>query len=51
MLTHQAPTMPKTLMKLPGFAHATMLLPQCPMMSSDHNNPGIGVVEEVMCDL
>ena len=46
----QAPTLPRTLTKLPGFAHATTLLPGYPMMSSDSNNPGIGVVEEVMCD-
>ena len=46
----QAPTLPRTLTKLPGFAHATTLLPGYPMMSSDSDNPGIGVVEEVMCD-
>lgn len=46
----QAPTLPRTLTKLPGFAHATTLLPGYPMMSSDSNNPGIGIVEEVMCD-
>lgn len=46
----QAPTLPPTLTKLPGFAHATSLLPGYPMMASDQNNPGIGVVEEVMCD-
>jgi len=46
----QAPTLPRTLTKLPGFAHATALLPGYPMMSSDQVNPGIGVVEEVMCD-
>lgn len=46
----QAPTLPRTLTKLPGFAHATALLPGYPMMSSDQVNPGVGIVEEVMCD-
>lgn len=48
----QAPTLPKTLTKLPGFAHATALLPGYPMISSssDEAAPGVGVVEEVMCD-
>lgn len=46
----QAPTLPPTLTKLPGFAHATALLPGYPMMSSDQVNPGVGIVEEVMCD-
>jgi signal transduction histidine kinase len=48
----QAPTLPKTLTKLPGFAHATTLLPGYPMISSSKNEvtPAVGVVEEVMCD-
>jgi signal transduction histidine kinase len=46
----QAPTLPKTLTILPGFAHATTLLPGYPMMSSDEVNPGVGFVEEVVCD-
>jgi signal transduction histidine kinase len=44
-----APTLPKILTKLPGFAHATTLLPGYPMISSDVN-PGVGVVEEMLCD-
>lgn len=47
----QAPTLPPTLTKLPGFAHANTLLPQYPMMASDQVNPGVGIVEEVMCDV
>lgn len=47
----QAPTLPKTLTKLPGFTHATTLLPGYPMISSTSEaNPGVGEVEEVMCD-
>jgi signal transduction histidine kinase len=46
----QAPTLPPTLTKLPGFANATALLPGYPMMSSDQVNPGVGIVEEVLCD-
>ena len=47
----QAPNIPRTLPNLPGFAHATSLLPGYPMISSsDELNPGVGVVEEVMCD-
>jgi signal transduction histidine kinase len=47
----QAPTLPKTLTKLPGFSHATSLLPAYPMLSSDEVKPGVGVVEEVLCDV
>lgn len=47
-----APTLPKTLTKLPGFAHATSLLPGYPMVSSsDERMAGIGAVEEVLCDV
>eukprot|EP00980_Cylindrotheca_fusiformis_P006568 scaffold1384_cov116-Cylindrotheca_fusiformis.AAC.46 len=49
--TGKAPTLPRTLTKLPGFAHATKLLPGYPMISSTAESiPGVGVVEEVMCD-
>jgi signal transduction histidine kinase len=44
-------SLPRTLTKLPGFAHATSLLPGYPMISSSAVEPGVGVVEEVMCDL
>ncbi|KAG7359294.1 histidine kinase [Nitzschia inconspicua] len=59
----QAPTLPKTLTKLPGFSHASALLPGYPMLSSWNNNnnnnsnnnnhqmPEVGVVEEVLCDI
>jgi signal transduction histidine kinase len=46
-----APTLPKTLTKLPGFAHATSLLPGYPMVSSSERMAGIGAVEEVLCDI
>jgi signal transduction histidine kinase len=47
-----APTLPKTLTKLPGFAHATSLLPGYPMVSaSNERMAGIGAVEEVLFDL
>jgi signal transduction histidine kinase len=47
-----APTLPKTLTKLPGFAHATSLLPGYPMVSSSNERmAGIGSVEEVLCDV
>jgi signal transduction histidine kinase len=46
----QAPTLPKTLTKLPGFSHASTLLPGYPMMSAAEEW-GVGAVEEVMCDL
>lgn len=47
-----APTLPRTLTKLPGFAHATSLLPGYPMVSSGVDKmAGIGAVEEVLCDL
>lgn len=44
----EAPHLPRTLTRLPGFEHATSLLPGYPMVSSD--SPGVGTVEEVMCD-
>ena len=46
-----APTLPRTLTTLPGFAHATSLLPDYPMVSSSQDEPSVGVVEEVLCDL
>jgi len=58
------PTMPKTLAKLPGFAHAQTLLPAYPFVSSSTSDAGVGAnggddggsstvgaVEEVMCDV
>lgn len=45
----EAPILPRTLTRLPGFEHATSLLPGYPMVSSDYS-PGVGSVEEVMCD-
>ena len=46
-----APTLPKALTALPGFAHATTLLPGYPMISSSTEGaPGVGEVEEVLCD-
>lgn len=45
-----APTLPRTLTKLPGFAHAATLLPGYPMVSAG-NEAGVGVVEEVLCDI
>jgi signal transduction histidine kinase len=49
----QAPTLPRTLTKLPGFSHASSLLPGYPMLSPNHNHmtPEVGVVEEVLCDI
>lgn len=44
----EAPRLPRTLTRLPGFQHATSLIPGYPMVSSD--SPGVGSVEEVMCD-
>ena len=50
------PTIPRTLTKLPGFAHAQSLLPAYPF-SSGGSSPSaagaaaVGTVEEVMCDL
>jgi signal transduction histidine kinase len=46
-----APSMPTTLTKLPGFAHATSLLPGYPMVSISGSEAGVGVVEEVLCDV
>jgi hypothetical protein len=49
--TGKAPTLPRALTKLRGFAHATTLLPGYPMISSSAESiPGVGIVEEVMCD-
>lgn len=45
-----APSLPRALTTLPGFAHATSLLPDYPMVSGGFD-AGVGVVEEVMCDL
>lgn len=47
------PALPKTLTKLPGFSHASSLLPGYPMLSSSSlpTEPGVGVVEEVLCDI
>jgi signal transduction histidine kinase len=47
----RAPTLPRTLTKLPGFAVASSLLPGYPMVSASSHQPGIGVVEEVFCDV
>ena len=48
----KAPQMPRTLTTLPGFADATTLLPGYPMVSSSGSDVmGIGVVEEVMCQV
>ena len=44
-----APTLPRTLTKLPGFAHAATLMPHYPMMTSFSEQPGVGTVEEVTC--
>lgn len=46
----QAPTLPKSLSKLPGFSSAPDLLPGYPMLPSA-TDPGVGVVEEVLCDI
>lgn len=46
-----APEIPLMLSKLPGFAHATSLLPGYPMVSMSGSEAGVGVVEEVLCDL
>ncbi len=45
-----APRLPTTLTTLPGFAHATSLLPDYPMVAGS-TEIGIGVVEEVLCDV
>jgi signal transduction histidine kinase len=47
----RAPTLPRTLTKLPGFAGASSLLPGYPMVSASSHQAGIGVVEEVFCDV
>ena len=46
----KAPTLPKTLTKLPGFSHAASLIPGYPMLNAQSVQPGVGVVEEVLCD-
>jgi signal transduction histidine kinase len=52
-----APEIPKLLTKLPGFAHATSLIPRYPMLSKSPDEQdgataaGVGVVEEVLCDV
>jgi signal transduction histidine kinase len=52
-----APEIPKLLTKLPGFAHATSLIPRYPMLSkppdeqNEATSAGVGVVEEVLCDV
>jgi len=58
-----APTLPNMLSKLPGFAAPSYLLPRYPMVSSttsknsteggegDLAGVGVGVVEEVLCDV
>ncbi|GKY95092.1 hypothetical protein MPSEU_000473200 [Mayamaea pseudoterrestris] len=43
-------TLPNVLNKLPGFAHASTLIPNYPMVSGS-TNAGIGAVEEVFCDV
>ena len=46
-----APLLPKILTKLPGFAHATSLIPGYPMVSSSSDSDSaVGEAEEVMCD-
>ena len=45
-----APKLPRTLTTLPGFAHAASLLPGYPMVSSG-SEAGVGVVEDVWCDV
>lgn len=49
----QAPTLPRVLTKLPGFSHASTLLPGYPMLSPNDqaSSPGVGAVEEVLCDI
>ena len=55
--TGVAPTLPKLLTKLPGFAAPNLLLPRYPMVSTSRNRQSedelasVGVVEEVLCDL
>jgi signal transduction histidine kinase len=45
-----APSLPRTLTKLPGFAVAQSLLPGYPMVSSSSaTDVGVGAVEEVFC--
>eukprot|EP00536_Pseudo-nitzschia_multiseries_P005957 jgi/Psemu1/14091/gm1.14091_g len=46
----QAPTLPKSLSKLPGFSSAPDLLPGYPMLAGS-TDPGVGSVEEVLCDI
>lgn len=44
------PSLPQTLTMLPGFSHASVLIPRYPMVSISETEPGVGVVEEVLCD-
>mmetsp|Transcript_26374 Transcript_26374/g.57787 ORF Transcript_26374/g.57787 Transcript_26374/m.57787 type:complete len:604 (-) Transcript_26374:52-1863(-) len=46
----QAPTLPKSLSKLPGFSSAPDLLPGYPMLAGG-TDPGVGKAEEVLCDI
>mmetsp|Transcript_67069 Transcript_67069/g.75102 ORF Transcript_67069/g.75102 Transcript_67069/m.75102 type:complete len:606 (-) Transcript_67069:93-1910(-) len=46
----QSTRLPKSVSKLPGFSSAPDLLPGYPMIPFA-TDPGIGVVEEVMCDI
>ena len=46
----QAPTLPKSLSKLPGFSSAPDLLPRYPMLAGG-TDPGVGKAEEVLCDI
>jgi len=48
--SRQASTLPKSLSKLPGFSSAPDLLPGYFVLLSAMN-PGLGVVEVVMCDI
>lgn len=44
------PSLPQTLTILPGFSHASVLIPRYPMVSISESEPGVGLVEEVHCD-
>jgi len=45
------PTIPQTLTQLPGFTHASTLMPTYPFASSAQEGRNVGVCEEVFCDL
>jgi signal transduction histidine kinase len=45
------PTIPQTLTQLPGFTHASTLMPTYPFASSAKEGRYVGVCEEVFCDL